>query len=162
MIREATKRDLDAIVSLWKQLMQFHADLDSVFQLSPNAEKVFRKFAAGCIKNRSVLTLIAENAGKAIAFCNTTIEINPPVFYPGRFGMITDLVVEAAYRRRGIGTQLVETVKMWLLQRGIACVRLRAAAINPAAVDFWHSQGFKDIVVTLSQDIIPSDKQDNG
>jgi len=155
-IREAAKRDLDAIVLLWKQLMQFHTDLDPVFRLNPAAEKIFRKFITKCVRSRSVLTLVAEEDEKIVAFCNTTVEMNPPVFHPGRFGMISDLVVDAGYRRRGIGTRLVETVKLWLLKQGIRSVRLRAATVNPVAVSFWRSRGFKDIIVTLSQEITTS------
>lgn len=162
VIREATKRDLDAIVALWKQLMQFHTDLDPVYRIGPRAEKTFRKFAAKCIWNRGVLTLVAEENGRPIAFCNATVETNPPVFPPGRYGMISDLVVDAGHRRRGIGSQLVEAVKLWLLRQGITCLRLRAASVNPVALNFWHRCGFKDIVVTMSQDIAPDGRPRNG
>ena len=135
--------------------MQFHSDMDPIFQISLQAARVFRKFAAKCVRNRGVLMLVAEEDGGIIAFCNTTIEMNPPVFPPGRYGMISDLVVDGRYRRRGIGAQLVEAVKLWLLKQGITSLRVRAASVNPVAMSFWRSRGFKDIVATLSQDITP-------
>jgi ribosomal protein S18 acetylase RimI-like enzyme len=152
-IREATKRDIEAIAALWRQLMEYHAGLDAAFAVRPGAERLFRKYVMKWIKSRGALTLVASDAGKVVAYCATVVEEFPAAFPPARAGIVADLIVDGAHRRRGIGRMLVETARMWLLGQGVTTMRLRAAAVNGDALAFWRALGFKDFTIMMTRDI---------
>jgi ribosomal-protein-alanine N-acetyltransferase len=59
------------------------------------------------------------------------------IFYPG--GHIVSIAVHLAYRRRGIGTRLVEAVLK--RTKGVAIVEVRAS--NGVAIQFYTRLGFE-------------------
>jgi ribosomal protein S18 acetylase RimI-like enzyme len=50
---------------------------------------------------------------------------------------------KAAYRRRGIGTQLLEKTLDWFKSRNIDMIELDVAAANQLGYSFWGEHGFK-------------------
>ena len=60
VIRRATKNDIEAVLGLWRQLVDYHAGLGSAFQASPEAEDVFRKFLKKGLKRSDVLVQVAQ------------------------------------------------------------------------------------------------------
>lgn len=155
-IREATKRDLDVVVALWRQLMDYHAAIDPAFTLNDRAEKEFRKFAVRCIKNRDILTILAEDGGRAGGYCCAMLESSARMFVPRTYGTIADLVVDAAARRRGIGRMLVDAARTWLAARGAVRINVRAASANVGAMAFWRAMGLREFIVTMTQSISPA------
>lgn len=157
-IRDATKRDLDAVTALWRQLMDFHAALDPAFQLNKDAEKAFRKFAVRCIKSRNMLAIIAEDNGRPVGYCCAMIEPAARMFVPRTYGTIADLVVDGGNRRRGIGRMLVDSARTWLVARGARRIRVNAVFANGGAVAFWRAMGMREFIVSMAQDVLPTDE----
>jgi ribosomal protein S18 acetylase RimI-like enzyme len=154
-IREATKRDLDAVAALWRQLMDFHAVLDPAFTLHKNAEKDFRKFCVRCIKDRNILTILAGDGGRAVGYCCAMLEPSARMFVPRTYGTIADLVVDGGSRRRGIGRMLVNAARIWLVARGVVKINVRAACANAGAMAFWRAMGMREFIVTMTQSVPP-------
>ncbi|GAA4748179.1 GNAT family N-acetyltransferase [Flavisolibacter ginsenosidimutans] len=63
------------------------------------------------------------------------IESNP-------FAEIGGLVVEESFRGKGIGKMLVDRVKEWSLEQGMASLRLRSNAKRKEAHEFYEKLGF--------------------
>ena len=55
---------------------------------------------------------------------------------------IESLVVDAQYRRRGIGSDLLAACKTWAADQGALGLRLEVRASNTAAVALYHLRGF--------------------
>ena len=148
--------DLDAITALWRQLMDFHAALDPAFTLNKSAEKDFRKFAARCIKDRNILTILAEDDGRPVGYCCAMLEPSARMFVPRTYGTIADLVVDGGSRRRGIGRMLVDGARTWLAARGARKLHVRAACANEGAMTFWRAMGMREFIITMGQDLAPA------
>lgn len=55
------------------------------------------------------------------------------------------LVVDAMYRRTGVGRALVGAVEAWAAERGAASVFLRSNAVRPEAHAFYPDLGYRRI-----------------
>ncbi len=142
IIRKANRKDRAAVVDLWTRLADYHAALDPVFRPAPEAPRVFAKFLRRCMKSKNALVLLAEERGVPVGMCMALIDNNPPIFEATRFGRLSDLFVDADYRRRGIGTELLQAVRKWLAENGVTVCRASAAEQNPALENFWLRSGF--------------------
>jgi GNAT superfamily N-acetyltransferase len=59
-----------------------------------------------------------------------------------RDAQIEGLVVDEAWRRQGIGQQLVRAAEHWARERGHSSVRVRSNVVRGAAHHFYRSAGF--------------------
>jgi len=119
MIRKFTNSDLDAILRIEEE----------AFPKSPYNRFIFLYYAEAYPGN--FLVYAYDDAGTGLSEIAGYI-----IFYPQ--GHIVSIAVHSAYRRRGIGTELVDEV----LKRteGIASVELRAS--NEVAKTFYTHLGF--------------------
>ena len=74
--------------------------------------------------------------------------------HDGRRGHISHTAVDSAFRRRGIGGQLVEHTMAALEQEGITKVNLVVFSRNETGNAFWESMGF-----TVRTDLIYRDRR---
>jgi ribosomal-protein-alanine N-acetyltransferase len=63
----------------------------------------------------------------------------------GPLGHILTLDVAESYRRRGLGTQLLQDSEAELLERGVTEMVLETAVENAAGVAFWHRHGYRTV-----------------
>ncbi len=77
----------------------------------------------------------------------------PPVFTPRKIGFINEVAVADEFRRRGIGTSLVNEAVAWFHSRGANSVELSVYAKNQVAKEFWHKLGFAEIRAGLAREI---------
>jgi ribosomal protein S18 acetylase RimI-like enzyme len=150
-VHNATKTDLDAAVGLWRQLAAYHAALDPAFSPAEDAEETFRKFLKKSLRRRDALVLVAVEGGKVVGLCTAYIHLSPPLFRPDRIGNVADLVVDEAFRRRGIGTALVGEARRWLERNNVGRCRAMVATLNDSSRAFWQKAGFTEHVVVLEK-----------
>lgn len=79
---------------------------------------------------------VVANDGKRIAGFILSEE-NPPLAH------IITLDVARAYRRKGIGTLLLQKLESNLITRGVRSILLETAIKNEAAVAFWQRHGYR-------------------
>jgi ribosomal-protein-alanine N-acetyltransferase len=119
MIRKFTNSDLDAILRIEKE----------AFPKSPYSRFIFLYYAKVYADN--FLVYVCDDTGTGLHKIVGYI-----IFYPQ--GHIVSIAVHSAYRRRGIGTELVEEVLK--RTKGIASVEVRAS--NEVAKTFYKHLGF--------------------
>jgi ribosomal protein S18 acetylase RimI-like enzyme len=85
--------------------------------------------------NCLVATIHAKARAKPIGFCLTANQ-------DGRGYIITIDVLEV-YRRRKIGSRLVEAVEARLAEAGVGEVSLETAIDNDSAIAFWQKHGYR-------------------
>ena len=116
MIRKFRMSDLDAILRIEKK----------AFPKSPYSRFTFLYYASAYADNFLVYVLV-DKEEKVVGYI---------IFYPG--GHIVSIGVHPAYRRRGIGTELVgEVLKV---TKGNASVEVRES--NEVAKEFYKHLGF--------------------
>ena len=154
VIREATKRDLEEVVRLWSDLARHHAPLDPAFSLRPAAGEEIRALVTVQLRDPDAKTFVWEcrdgsakprpGSGRLGALCMVRIDRAPPVQREVERAEITDLIVERALRRRGIGAAILDAALAWVEQSGVERVEVRVAVGNAEGQAFWRSRAFGD------------------
>lgn len=62
----------------------------------------------------------------------------------GRSGAVYTLDVHPAYRKRGVGSELVRAMEEELHARGARAIRLEAALENPGAIELYRKAGYHE------------------
>jgi len=151
--RAARVEDIDTIVKLWKDLMDFHQKRDRHFTCSPSGPSIFAKFVADQLEKEDSLVLVAEEGGAIVAYCLAITGTHSPVFAKPRHAEIIDLFVSQSHRQRGIGGRLVREVEHWFSQRGIDRIEARVAARNEVSTQFWRKVGYQPYTETLFRNL---------
>jgi diamine N-acetyltransferase len=66
-----------------------------------------------------------------------------PVFRQLSFAVLDVIAVDPAWRRRGIGKQLVQSASVWAESRGAAWLELGVYEFNREALAFYEALGFQ-------------------
>ena len=148
-IRRATPRDLDRVAALWIALSEHHASGEPLFDLRPDPEAEIQRLLAATLRDPEAVIFVCERAGALLGFCSVRIDRAPPIQREVRRAEITDLIVRANERRRGLGRRLVECALAWVKERGVERCEVRVASLNDAGQHFWRSLGFGDLMDVL-------------
>lgn len=141
-VRPARSDDLDAIVALWRDSMAVHADRDPSFRPRAEGHLAFKRFVAARIGAPDAAVVVAEVAGKVVAYGVCVLRTRPEYFEPALHGLVTDLDVAATHRRMGLGERVLEALCGWLRERGITRVEAEVVTANELSTGFWSKRGF--------------------
>jgi GNAT superfamily N-acetyltransferase len=153
VIRKALIKDVPSVLELWKELMDFHKELDSFFSRSTTGHEEFEKYVTGHIKNENSCVIVAEDSGNLVGFCLATISKYPPVLELKEYGEIGNMALSEKYRQRGIGARLLKALRQWFSKRGIKRIEVRYSTANDVAERFWTKMGFKPYLKTAFKEI---------
>ena len=104
---------------------------------------------------------VAEGRKRLVAYLVLTF--NYDLEFGGLEGMITDLYVEARWRRFGIGRQLIDLARSFCHKSGIATLELQVSRNNRKARAFYKSLGFREfdrLVMAIDAAPAPPSKRD--
>jgi len=149
VIRAAKRRDVPAIIVLWEELMDFHRALDPFFTRARNGVDLFRRFVEGNIGNDAACVLVAVVGDRVVGYCQGMLDHHPPALAEPDYGQVLDFAVTAAYRRTGVGAQMLKALCDWFRREGMRRIEVRHSAFNEAAARFWPKMGFKSYMQTL-------------
>ncbi len=159
-IRQAKQADVPQILALWKELMDFHSARDGHFVRAKDGHERYGEFISECITADDACVWVAEQkcGGELVAHCLAMIAEYPPVFTHRRYGMIYDLAVTAAHRRRGLGQRLVDKVAAWFIERDITRIEVQFTTTNEVSGEFWTKKaGFQPFLIRAYKDIQEAD-----
>jgi ribosomal protein S18 acetylase RimI-like enzyme len=138
-IRQCRAEHFDAVVQLLRQLWpERPLDLASL-------QAVFDK----AIVSESQVYLCAIEGEAVVGFGSLTIKNN--LWHEGYLGHIDELIVESAFRGRGIGTQLLDKLLDAAQRRGCRRVELDSAFHRKQAHEFYARQGFESRALLFSK-----------
>jgi GNAT superfamily N-acetyltransferase len=143
-IRSAHPRDLDRVAALWVALTEHHAAGDALFTLRPNADAEIRRLLDAVQRDPDAEVFVGDRSGALLGFCTVRLDRAPPILVEAQRAEITDLMVLANERRRGVGRALVERALGWVKERGVERCEVRVASLNAEGQQFWRSVGFGD------------------
>ena len=140
MLELATKHDRPAVNRLARQVHEMHVQWRPDLYTMP--EELFpEELYAELVKNRELY--VAKLDGAVIGFALLKMRISEGVGKVTRKIMLIDQVcVDEALRNHGIGTQMMEEVRV--LARAFGCTDLQLGVYpqNDAAVSFYQKCGF--------------------
>jgi ribosomal protein S18 acetylase RimI-like enzyme len=150
-VRRAEARDLEAVTALWLAIGAHHAGLGPAFGLRPDAAPEARELLRAQLRDPDTAAFLYEEDGHALGLCLARVDRAPPIGVEDARAEISDLGVEPARRRRGIGRLLVERAQGWIRERGADRVEVRVAVRNAEGQAFWRALGFADLVDVLER-----------
>ncbi|MDA3959905.1 MAG: GNAT family N-acetyltransferase [Planctomycetota bacterium] len=127
MIRPAQPADVDACVELLGTLFSIEQDF------APDPER--QRNGLLMLINSPGAVLVAEKDQRVVAMVTCQVLISTAE--GGPVGILEDMVVAAAYRGRGIGSELLSSLATWARGAGLSRLQLLADRDNLAALDFY-------------------------
>jgi GNAT superfamily N-acetyltransferase len=147
-IRRATPADIDTVVRLGMEVIQFDAHFADVIE-RPSTAGALRREAAGLLAGPECWTWLAERGDTVIGMVAAQ--------RPESAGWIAPMVsrapaaylmfgfVQPAERASGIGATLVARLHREIADSGVAVTLLHYEQTNPLSVPFWSQQGYRPI-----------------
>jgi ribosomal protein S18 acetylase RimI-like enzyme len=97
------------------------------------------------------VALLAEWEGQAVGFA--CLRVVPCLADIVPYAEVTELYVDAAYRRRGIGTALMDRAAELAGERGAHELLLLTGFTNQAAQAFYRALGFHDTALAMGRPV---------
>lgn len=130
IIRDADSNDINQMLPLLEQLFTIEAD----FNFDPKVQaRGLGLMLDGCGKHRAVKVACINQ--RIIGMCTAQTRISTA---QGKIAaLVEDMVVDKAYRGKGIGPRLLAAVELWAKKRGISSLSLLADTNNRKGLAFY-------------------------
>ena len=136
IIEQASTADIPAMVGLLAALFSIEQDF------KPDTERQIRGLA-GVLASPNACIMLARSAqGEAIAMCSAQLVFSTAE--GAHSAWIEDMVVHEAWRRRGIGRQVLQAVLAWASEHGATRAQLLADLDNQPALDYYQHLGWQE------------------
>lgn len=143
IIRPARRQELDAVVGLWKELMDLTAEFNRHYRLRAGAADQQRTVFEEYLRREDSYILVGLVAGRVAAFSNGYLTMPAKSFAQAPIGVLENLFVTESQRRRGRGRELAEAAIGWLSQQGAAEIFVNVIPKNSGSLKFWRAMGFE-------------------
>ena len=132
-IRPAAEADLPELVELLRPLFELEQDFE------PDASKQQAGLSL-MLESPFAELLVAECGGRVAGFCGVQLQISTAM---GSYAaQIEDLVLHPEFRRRGIGSRLLDAAGAWAKQRGARRLQLNCDDQNLPAMRFYEARNW--------------------
>jgi ribosomal protein S18 acetylase RimI-like enzyme len=150
-IREARPTDLPALARLGARLSRWHHRLDpDRFFTVPGLEEGYAWWLGKELRNRRAVVLAAVRGRRVVGYAYGRVVPRDWNTLRERCGVGVDLIVLPAWRGKGLGRRLVETLVERLVAKGAPRVVIEVAARNPGAQRAFERMGFRHTMVEMA------------
>jgi len=150
IIRKAVPADVPAIVELWKELMDFHRAVDTVFTRRRSGHKAFAEYLSKeYIGGDHRRAWVAQAEQNVVGFCLAAIKDYPPVMILKQYGHLEVLSVAKRWRGKGVGKKLLKCARRWFCKKGMSRVEVHYLSANELAAGFYAKMGFRPYLETV-------------
>jgi GNAT superfamily N-acetyltransferase len=133
-VRPACTDDFTGMI----RLLQESSAIEAKFEFDREKQ---RRGLQLLLESPSASIWVAERRGRVVGMVTVQLVVSTA---EGRFsGVVEDLFVSSAYRRRGIGKALLKAAVQWAHSGGAARVQLLADGHNVPALIFYRKQDWK-------------------
>jgi ribosomal protein S18 acetylase RimI-like enzyme len=151
-IRPMRKEDLGPVGTLAAELVRQHHRWDTDrFLLVEPVDEGYRWFFGTQLGEKNAVLLVAEVDGQVAGYAYGALEGRDWNMLLDRHGTLSDVAVDARYRRRGIGRKLVEAAVAALEAKGAPRVVLYSATPNTEAQALFEAIGFRRTMVEMTR-----------
>jgi len=155
IVRAAARTDLPRIGRLGAQLVAEHHDYDARrFLAAKNRTPTdYAAFMSSQLNDPNVIILVADDNSDVIGYAYAAVEDYDYMSLRGPAGVLHDLIVDPANRRRGVGRMLLRAVLEQLKARGTPRVVLTTAEGNDAAIKLFSNTGFRRTMIEMTREM---------
>ena len=144
-VREATVRDLDAVMELRLALLREHPDHPIYGRLRPDVTTRARELFANQLRSTTESIFLAQREDIVAGILRCVESIGSPLLDPARYVYVSSVYVRPELRRRGVLRALLRAADTWARERGLDQMRLHNVAGSESAEGAWAALGF-DVV----------------
>jgi ribosomal protein S18 acetylase RimI-like enzyme len=130
IIRRAEFSDIPDLVELLKEL--FSIEVDFEFNAGLQEQGLFMMLQSP--ETRCIM--VAEVNQQVVGMCTGQLVVSTAK--GGFSGLVEDLVINQKYRRKGLGSRLLEAVEKWCNSSGAKRIQLLADKNNTKALAFYE------------------------
>lgn len=156
-IRPATRADIPALGKLGALLVKTHYDFDKERFLAPRPgmEQGYGGYLATQLEDKDAIILVAEEGDNVVGYAWAHVEGFDYMSLRGPAGVLEDILVDPAYRGKGIGRTLLDTIIGALKERGMPQVVLSTAERNEPAQRLFEGAGFRRTMIEMTRTLDP-------
>jgi len=147
IIRLAKLEDVKTISEMYRDFFAFNAEMQPAYYKKAESGE----YPLNTIKSEDSDIIIAQTDEITVGFLSIFEEKTPPYdsLAPHKFAVVMDLFVLPSYRKKGIGTALIDVAKRWADKRNLDYLELNILSENENAARFYMREGFKTVSHTL-------------
>ena len=149
-VERAGARDIKPMLRLMRQLAAEHAAIDAYFMPGEDWQGSLEMMFLDRLGRREHFIGLVRMDGQVVGMITASLQ-NSPVFRLKPRAMIENVVVDQAYRRRGVGRALVRAAMAWCQDRQVAYIELMVATGNPGGQRFWTACGFGPVMLRMQR-----------
>jgi ribosomal protein S18 acetylase RimI-like enzyme len=153
-VRPARPEDGEAVVFLWKEMMDVHAAIDGRLRVGPGWRAQVVESVERWLRGRSSHLLVAETDDGVIGFALGGVATGALGLQASHHGHVAHLCVSPRWRRHGVGRRLVASLREWFVARDTPSVQVYVSCLNPISQRFWRGLGFEDYISRLWCNIV--------
>jgi GNAT superfamily N-acetyltransferase len=154
LIREYKPRDRPQVEVCVAELQDFCKQIDALAAAGTVAQKYLAHLLAQCAETDGAI-FVAEHDGVVIGmvciFARVRSKLVDEEDYEHAY--VSDLVVLAAHRQKGLGHALLERAEEYARSRGAQLLRIGVHAPNKVARDLYVRDGFRERIVSLQKEL---------
>ncbi len=143
MIREATLDDTESIVDLWEEMMDFHIQKSSIYEIKTNARETYKFYLKKILKNQESIVLVCEIENKVVGYIIAEESLLPPVYKEEKVGTVVEIGITEKYRNKGIGEKLLEKTEKWFVSKDINTIECVISDFNEISKGFWFKNRYQ-------------------
>ncbi len=141
-IKTISKDQIGSVKKLWEELNAHHSTQSSHFK-DLFSRLSFEKRMNNLIMRDRFVAYVAENNNEPIGYCIATVNSGN--------GEIDSLFVNKAYRKKGLGKELVSLALHWLGEQNCETILVYIAEGNENVLDFYRRFGFAERFVVMQK-----------
>jgi GNAT superfamily N-acetyltransferase len=155
IVRRARRADLPALGRLGAQLLRAHHDFDRARFMAPgdDPEGGYAWFLGTQLPKRDAAVFVAVRTDAVVGYVYAAVEPRSWKELRDEAGFIHDVLVDAAARRTGVATALLEAAFAWLRAQGVPRIVLGTAYANRPARRLFTSLGFRPTMIEMTKEL---------
>ena len=150
-IEKAVSTDYENVLGLFKELDDFHADIDPArVQRHEGVARTKEEFLR-YVEGEDAVLFFCIVDDEIVAFANAIfIEVKKDRFKVGRkYVLLDNLYVNMKHRRKGIGMTLYQRIRDWAFSSGTSNIEIQVFWGNEEAKAFYKKIGFKSLSIRI-------------
>jgi ribosomal protein S18 acetylase RimI-like enzyme len=153
-IREFIKTDIDEIVRIWVDILEWHAEFDEEFILDSDGETNFRFVLESAYDDTTQTVFVALHEKEIIGFVYGYIKKHSGFFKKRVLAHISDIAIKKEFRRKGIGTALMRRFEHEFARKNeVNGLSLYVHFKNEQGLNFYKKLGFDKKLVSMKKNL---------
>ncbi|MEO5815120.1 MAG: GNAT family N-acetyltransferase [Gemmatimonadaceae bacterium] len=157
-VRDASVRDLDAVMELRLALLREHPEHPIYGRLRADVSARARELFATQLRSPTETIFLAEREESVVGILRCVESMGSPLLEPSRYAYVSSVYVRPEARRLGVLRALLQAAERWAHARGLDQMRLHNVAGSPSAEGAWSALGFQVVEQVRVRSVPPRDR----